>query len=103
MRTITYPSGGTRIETSFSEGRIQSVAGTAVVAQYYSYDLDPDENFALRQCINYGSPNSPRFSKSWTDMVGRTFKTSRPGFTGQGPSVERNYYDDTTAPTPGVS
>jgi YD repeat-containing protein len=94
-RIVTYPSGGSRIETSFSEGLLQSVTGSAVVAEYYTYDVDQATS-VRHQCTNYGSPGSPRLRETWTDMIGRTVKTSRPGFTGQSANVEQSFYDDNT-------
>ncbi len=95
--TVTAPNNsGTKTTTLQLDGRLASVTGSAVVAQYYTYSVESDGR-RLTQ-VTFGSSNSPRWTRSWSDWVGRAVKSEKPGFSpsGQANFIEENFYDDAT-------
>lgn len=99
--TVTAPDTSDHTETYFIDGRLKQVEGSAakaaVVAAYYDYSVNSLTGQRLTQ-VNYGSPASARYTKTWTDWVGRTIKTEQPGFQSAQNllSVTQNFYDDPT-------
>jgi RHS repeat-associated protein len=98
-KTITLPNGGTRIEDHYLDTQLVKVTGTGVVPEYYSYgDVAADGSRSIT--VYAGQDASSRWRKSWSDMMGRTIKTSRPGFSLSNPSQPDsetvNFYDPTT-------
>ena len=91
-KTITLPTGSTSIETFFKDGSIKSKTGTAVVAEYQARSVETDGS--IKSVVSVASSNDPRKRETWTDWIGRTVKSSRPGFTGQVASEEASVYDD---------
>lgn len=89
--TTMLPSGATKVETRYADGRLKQITGTAVVSEYYTYTATSGY---LR--VNYATANSTRLQEKWTDWLGRVTATSRPGFTGQPAYQESNTYDPTT-------
>ncbi len=94
-RTTTLPSGATRTETYLIDGRLASVTGSAVVAQHYTYGLEPlapypEHVFTTR--VNLVSRDGERTQKSWRDQIGRPLKNRRPAFSPLGTDVEENFY-----------
>ena len=92
--TVTTPDGATTIDTKNIDGRPASRTGTAVVAQFMSYEVDPDGRQWTR--VNTGTATSPRWQKSWKDWLGRETRSERPSFTGQANYVETKVYDPAT-------
>lgn len=89
--TVTRADGSTVITTNYLDGKVASVTGTGVVAQYHTYGV---ESSGQRwQQTNAASVSSVRWSKTWTDWAGRTVKTEAPGFTGQPSVITENSYD----------
>src|SRR4051812_19614796 len=91
---MTLPGGATRIDKIYKDGRPRSVTGTGVVAEYYTYSVETDGRLKTQKRL--ATDTNARLSESWTDMLGRASKTSRPGFTGQSANEEFKYYDDST-------
>ena len=73
---MVAPDGGTTVRTFQPDGRLASVTGSAVVAQYYSYGVESDGRQWSQ--VNSGSASSPRLQKSWADWLGRTTATQSP-------------------------
>jgi RHS repeat-associated protein len=90
----TLPSAATRIETAGLDGRLVSVEGTAVVAEYRTYGVDSSSGRRWEQ-VNLGAANSPRWRKTWKDRLGREVLIQRPVFPGQPAYTEENFYNDT--------
>ena len=74
--TNVYPDTGTRIETNNADGRLQSIAGTAVSPMQYVYgavqDGTPWREFT--QEIKLVSGGTNEWTKTYTDGVGRGYK-----------------------------
>jgi hypothetical protein len=51
-----------------------------VVGQFYRYGINPDGSQWTE--VRQGSPNSPAFERTTTDMLGRTVSVERPAFGG---------------------
>ncbi len=87
--TVTQPGGATQITTRHRDGRTQSVTGTAGPAQYYFYGVNPDGSQYTE--VRTGSPGSPLYQRTTTDMLGRTLRVEKPG--PQTVEVSANFYD----------
>ena len=92
---MTFPSSSTRVETFHPDGRPASITGTGVIHQYFDYAL---ESGRFKTTAYVGSSGNSRRSESWADWLGRTTKTSQPGFsvTSQAASVAEFFYSGTT-------
>lgn len=93
-QTVTTPDGATRTQTSYLDGQPFSVTGSGTVAQYMTYGVESDGRRWTK--TNLASETSPRWSKSWTDWLGRSVESRRPGFTGQPDYSETATYHPTT-------
>ena len=93
-QTVTAPSLATSIQTAYLDGQPRSVTGTGVVAQYFTYGIESDGRRWTQ--VNLATSSSVRWSKSWTDWLGRSEHSERPGFTGQANYVEQATYHATT-------
>ena len=76
VRTTTNPDGGTRIETYFKDGSLLSVTGTAEFPVYYEYGIELEGGYyrTFTKEIK-GSTTGTEWTKSYTDMLGRAYKT----------------------------
>ena len=93
VRTTTYPDTGTRIEAQQLDGRALSVSGTAVVEQDYTYAIElTTYSGYLDTTVNLGGATA-RWNLIVTDWLGRTVRSTHPGFTGQPNFVQTNIYD----------
>ena len=80
--TVTRPGGATEITTRYRDGRVKSITGTGVVAQYYDYGVNAD---GAQWTIVYTGPagtGSPVWVKTTTDLLGQTIREERPGYGG---------------------
>ncbi|MBI5771949.1 MAG: RHS repeat-associated core domain-containing protein [Verrucomicrobia bacterium] len=96
--TATLPSGATRIEENYLDGRKKSVAGTGVVAEHYAYDVNSSGQSYTS--VNLATSASNRKRETWVDMLGRVVKARQPRFegaTGSGGTAmdEARTYDNT--------
>ena len=77
--TNTYPDGGTRIETYYSDGRLESVSGTAVHPVQYIYNVEQDTDGTWREYTQEikltPSGGTNEWSKTYQDGVGHVYKT----------------------------
>ncbi len=78
--TNTYPDGGTRIETYYRDGRLQSVTGTAVHPMQYNYGIELDDN--MYEWVEYiqeikltADGGTNEWTKTYMDGIGRSYKT----------------------------
>ena len=92
IASIQYPDTSTRITRRNPDGYAVSVAGTAVTPEFYSYGILPDGTRWTK--IVYGeTPDSPRFTKRYENMLGQTVREERSGF--QGAVLATTYAYDT--------
>ena len=76
----TLPGGATRVTEQFADGRLASVTGTAQTPMYYDYGVNED---GTQWTVEYkGSSGSPCWTKTTTDLLGRTIRVEKPGFNG---------------------
>lgn len=90
ITTVTRPGGATEITESYMDGQTKSITGTAVIPYYYSYGANPGGTQWTK--LNLGSENSPMWEKTIIDMLDRTIKQEKPGFTGI--EITENTYND---------
>ena len=83
------PGGTTEIVARHLDRQIQSVTGTAVVARFYRYGINPDGS--QWTIVFSGVPESPRWKKTTRDVAGRVVQVESPGF--EGVEVTCNVYD----------
>ena len=76
--TVLKPNTATEIRESYLDGQTKRVTGSGVIAQHYTYGVDAGG--AQWSKANQVSANSPRWTKSTTDFLGRSWKTEQPGF-----------------------
>lgn len=89
VTAIVRPGGPTEVTARHLDGRIKSITGTGVIPRYFDYGVNPD---GTQWTLVYaGSMNSPRWEKSTADILGRTIKVERPGFTGI--EAEESHYN----------
>jgi RHS repeat-associated protein len=88
-RTISraLPGGATQVTDHYLDGRIKSVTGTAVTPRFHEYGVNADGSSWEK--VVFGSSNSPAWTKTTTDMLGRTVRVEKPGF---GQTVVTNSY-----------
>jgi RHS repeat-associated protein len=81
----TLPGGLTRLETRNIDGRIASITGTAVVDEHYAYDISTvsgsSGNIITTKRVG-DLVNSPRFTITEQDWLGRTVNVTTPSPTG---------------------
>ncbi len=70
--STTYPDNGMRIELYNQDGSLQSVSGTAAFAAYYTHGVDTGGTFTK---ATKDSPSGSEWTKTYTDMLGRAYKT----------------------------
>ena len=78
--TVTRPGGAIEITERYPDGRTKSISGTGVVPRFYAYGVNAG-GIQWTQ-VHTGSPSSSMWEKTTTDMLGRTIKVEKPGFTG---------------------
>jgi RHS repeat-associated protein len=99
--TLTLPTTFTQIETRLRDGRVKSVAGTAVVGEYYDYAIEEDGK--RRTTAYVRASGDVRQQTVWTDWLGRATQRQRPGFNSPTPFTEAMSYDPTTGQLTGVT
>lgn len=81
-RTLeTRSDGSTRITENYLDGRLKSVRGTGVVAEYHEYGVDADGNLKETIYLNdtgSGSTRSPRWRSTTTNGLGWVIAESQP-------------------------
>jgi len=77
--TRTLPSGGTEVTDYYADGQLESVTGMGVVARYYDYGADDNGRWSKE---SIGSATSPRWTKTYTNVLGDLVREERPGYTG---------------------
>jgi RHS repeat-associated protein len=96
--TNTYPDGGNRIEAYYSDGRLQSVTGSAVHPVEYVYGAEQDgtggpwREYTLEiKLTSTGGTNE--WTKTYVDGVGHSYKTIYSAASGPYPASQ-SYYNE---------
>ncbi len=87
--TITYPGGAERITETYLDGRVKAVNGSAVVARFYSYGINPDGSQWTREAI--AREDSPRVTITTRDLLGRIISVEKSGY--EVPQIGRYHYN----------
>jgi RHS repeat-associated protein len=94
--TNTYPDGGTRIETYYSDGRLQSVTGTAVHPVEYIYGVEQDTDGTWREYTQEikltATGGTNEWTKTYVDGVGHPYKTIYSSASGT--PASQSYYNE---------
>ncbi len=84
VKTNTYPEGGTRIETYYQDGALSEVGGTAAQPMRYLYGVETDtqspdyrrpSTYEIRLTAAASPTGTNEWTRTFTDMLGRTYKT----------------------------
>ena len=90
--TVTHPGGTQTITAAYCDGRTASITGDAQVSEYYDYGVNIDGTQWTMTRI--GGGDSPRWTKTTTDVLGRVIRTENPGYGENVVIVHQNYYDN---------
>ncbi|MCX6938836.1 MAG: hypothetical protein NTU80_13280 [Verrucomicrobia bacterium] len=90
-RTVTAPDGAISISTAYIDGQPASVTGTATVAEYYFYGIEGDGRRWSRRHL--AAADSPRWTTTWTDWLGRTVESQEPPYSGSVNRKSTQTYD----------
>ncbi len=77
IRTIVRPDGGAITNYYYADGSLEKVVGTAVHPVRYEYGVESDDNgnrctFVTETHLNANGNPSSEWTKTYTDMAGRT-------------------------------
>ena len=93
IKMTTYPGGTTRIETYAPDGSLLRVSGTAVHGVRYEYGMETDGGvsryFTKEIKLNGDLSDTSEWSKTYQDMLGRTYKTVQ-----SGGAISVSFYDN---------
>ena len=81
-KTIIRPGGATETADRYLDGTVKSVTGSAVVATYFDYDVNPDGTQYSKTYTGAAGLSSPRWTKTTTDWMHRGITVEKPSFTG---------------------
>lgn len=87
----TRPDGSTRITENYLDGRLKSVTGTGVIAEYHTYSVDEDGNLTETVYLSddgSGTTRSPRWRSSTTNGIGWLIAESQPAPPAEGAAVD---------------
>jgi RHS repeat-associated protein len=85
-----------RITARYRDGFAKSVTGATVVGSYYDYGSSAGESWTL--VATGTSVSSPRYEKTYYDMLARVARIDKPGWTAGAPATltTTNHYNGTT-------
>ena len=79
--SVSKPNGATIITTRNSDGDTLSITGTGVTPEFYTYGVLPDGTRWSRM-VQGETADSPRFTKSYENLLGQTVRSEKSGFRG---------------------
>lgn len=83
ITTIVKPGGGTQITENYLDGQVKKQTGTATIASFFEYGLDPaDGTRYATKYLGTGDASSPRWVKTTTNWADRAVKVEKPAFNG---------------------
>ncbi len=71
--TTIFPDTGTSYTTYYQDGTVKSISGTAVAPRFYTYGADA--NGAWTKEYKGTDDSATEWTQTYTDMVGRAYKT----------------------------
>lgn len=103
VTAVTRPGGATEITERYPDGRVWSVTGSAVIPRTHTYGVNGDGTRWTR--VDMGAPSSPIWEKTTVDMLGRTIRVEKPGFSGM--EATEHFYNNlgqlVSTTTPGLA
>ncbi|MCW5551781.1 MAG: RHS repeat-associated core domain-containing protein [Verrucomicrobiae bacterium] len=79
VTTNTAPDGGTRVEIYYRDGSLQKLLGTAAFPVRYEYGVEQDGGvyraYTKEIKLNAGGSDTSEWTKTYTDALGRSYKT----------------------------
>ena len=92
----TLPNGKTVTRTNYLEGRLKSLTGDGVVAEFHTNSVSggSDFNLTLIDTVHYGAPNSPRSTVNGSNILGLPSLTRKLDYDGVNFVEQCTYYDD---------
>ncbi len=91
-QTVTRPGGATEVTEKYLDGQTKSVTGSAVVARAFDYGVNADGTRFIQEFVGSAGLNSPRWTKTTSDWIGRNITVERPSFTGTN-VVQTSFYN----------
>jgi RHS repeat-associated protein len=91
--TVTLPGGATHISDRYLDGQTKSVLGTAAVTQFFDYGVNADSTPYTQEFTGSAGANSPRWTKTTSDWLGRTIKVEKPSFTAGSTTLKISNYN----------
>ena len=86
--TETLPGGLTRITQTYLDGQLQSITGTAGVAEYHSYTVNSGsaayEAGSITETVHYGTSDGAHWRKVTTNFLGQVLREEEPSPAGAG-------------------
>ncbi len=80
--TNTLPGGATVITERYRDGRTREVSGTGAIATYHDHGVYGDGTQWTTTWTGPLGEDSPAWTRTVTDLLGRTIREERPGFGG---------------------
>ena len=75
VKSNVFASGSCRVETFYQDGQLLSISGSAAHGLRYAYGVDADGQFIQEIKLNVDGSETSEWTKTYTDMAGRTHKT----------------------------
>jgi RHS repeat-associated protein len=87
---VRNPNSSTVTTTRSASGDVLSITGTAVTPEFHSYGILPDGT-RWTKTIQGETASSPRFTKRYENLLGKTIREERSGFQGAVLSTVHTY------------
>jgi RHS repeat-associated protein len=82
QEVVVYPDGGTRTNTYYRDGNLESVTGTAANGVKYVYGIEQDGSYWRRYTkeikLDASGAETSEWTKTYQDGIGRSYKTVYP-------------------------
>ena len=81
-QTVSRPGGATEVTEKYLDGQTKSIIGSAVIARAYDYGVNADGTRFTQEFVGSAGLNSPSWTKTTVDWIGRKVSVEKPSFTG---------------------
>ena len=75
VKSNVFADGSCRVETSYQDGQLESMTGTAVHGVRYEYGADGDGQYVKEIKLTANGADTGEWTKTYSDMAGRNYKT----------------------------